>query len=283
MGPGSRSLDEFDSAALLFLYLEEPSRCLRNYVEYLEALTGAVVSESTVSRFFRHAFPHRGGLCRPNLVPFDKFRPDNIEKALDYLSVISKIAPERIKFGDEKHLKGDEIFNRKVRRNPITGQVPEMLVTPDFRNRYNLTGFCSINPSTTPSAVWCSLNEVINDSDQFALELEFAIHARFFRGGDVLVLDNATVHTGKENTVLQEHLWEMYGIFLLFLPARAPEWNPMEHVWKSMVQQLKKLPVNICRRTGQHVTAYAAIHILSNMTYEEVLPFYVGCGVIERG
>jgi len=282
VGPGSRSLDEIDAAVILFLYLEEPSRCLTSYVEWLEAWTGAVVSESTVSRFFYHAFPYRGGFCRPNLVPFDKFRPENIERAIDYIDVISRIAPERLKFGDEKHLKGDAIFNRKVRRNPLTGEVPEMLVTPDFRNRYNLTGFCSINPLTTENAVWCSLNETINDADQFALELELAIQAGFLGGGDVLVLDNATVHTGKENTVLQEYLWETYGIFLLFLPARAPEWNPIEQVWKCLVQRLKKLPLSLCREVGQHATAYAAIEILSDITHDEVRRFYVGSGSIQR-
>ena len=73
VGPGSRSLDEIDGAVLLFLYLQEPSRTLRNYTtQHLEELTGTVVSESTVCRWFLYAFPFRGGLCRPNLVPFGK-------------------------------------------------------------------------------------------------------------------------------------------------------------------------------------------------------------------
>ena len=209
-GPGSRSLDEFDSAVILFLYLEEPSRSLASYVSALRRLSGTIVSKSTISRFFTNAFPHRGGLCRPNLVPFDKFRPENIEKAIEYeyIDFIADIAPERIKFGDEKHLKGDEIFNRKVRRNPLTGEVPEMIVSPDFRNRYNLTGFCSINPNTTRQAVWCSLHEEINNAESFALELEYAIRDGFIVGGDILVLDNAAIHTGRENTVLEDHLWE---------------------------------------------------------------------------
>ena len=110
-----------------------------------------------------------------------------------------------------------------------------MPVTPDFCNRYNLTEFFSINSLTTKKSVWCSLNETINYANQFALKLELAIQAGFLQGGIVLVLDNATVHTRKENTVLQEYLWETYGIFLLFLPARVPEWNLMEQVWKRPV------------------------------------------------
>ena len=96
----------------------------------------------------------------------------------------------------------------------------------------------------------------------------------------MLVLDNATVHNGGENSVLQDYLWERHGIFLLFLPARAPEWNPMEQVWKCMVQRLKKLPLSMCRRAGEHFTAHAAISILSGITHAEVFQFYVGSGLI---
>ena len=282
VGPGSRSLDEIDGAVLLFLYLQEPSRTLRNYTQFLEELTGTIVSESTVCRWFLYAFPFRGGLCRPNLVPFDKFRPDNIQRALDYIEVIATIAPERIKVGDEKHLKGDSIMRRKTRRHPIEGYVPEVIVTPDFRNRYHLTGFCSINPQTTDSAVWCSLHEVINDAEQFAIELEYAIHDRFLRGGDVLVLDNATVHTGGINSVLEDYMWEQYGIFVLFLPARAPEWNPQEQVWNLLERKLKQLSLRVCRAAGKHATAHAAIDILESVTYDEVRQMYVHAGVLRR-
>jgi len=278
--PGSRVLDEMDYAVLIFLYLEEPSRNLRSYVEQLEALTGTVVSEMTVSVFLRHWFSHKDGICRPNLVPFDKFRPANIERASMYLEIISRIAPERIKFGDEKHLKGNVIFNRKVRHNPLTGEVPEMVVTSDFRNRYNLTGFCSINPDTTKSAVWCSLNECTNDADQFHLELEYAIHSKFLVAGDVLVLDSATVHTGKDNSVLQSYLWETYGIFLLFLLARAPEWNPMEQVWKLMVQRLASLPSNM---VGAEVGAGVSAKVGEGVGAEvgtDVVGAEVGAGVV---
>ena len=91
-----------------------------------------------------------------------------------------------------------------------------MLVDPDFSNTYKLTGFCKIDPTHYNNAVWCSLTEAINDTDNFALELEYMIHSGFIVRGQVLVLvlDKAAVHTGKENTVLQEYLWEEYGTIL---------------------------------------------------------------------
>ena len=134
IGPGSRSMSDKDFFVLYILYRQEPTRSLKSYVYWLFCCTGAIVSESTVSRWFNHAFPVRGRLCVPNLVPYDKFRPRNIEKAWEYLEHISKISPERLKYGDEKSLKGKAIFNKLARRDVLTGLVPRTMTDPDLRN-----------------------------------------------------------------------------------------------------------------------------------------------------
>ena len=149
-GPGAKKLDEFDRFVLLQLMLEEPSRSLSNYVHFLHEYTGTVVSESTVSRFFLKAFSHRGRFVKPNLVPYDKFRPENESRAYEFLYLLSHFSPWRVKFGDEKLLKGQEVYNRKVRRDPRTGKIPVMTATPDFRNTHAITGFCGIDESTNP-------------------------------------------------------------------------------------------------------------------------------------
>ena len=66
------------------------------------------------------------------LDPYDKFRPGNIEKTWEYLEHISKISPERLKYGDEKSLKGKEIFNKLARRDVLTGLVPQTKTDPDL-------------------------------------------------------------------------------------------------------------------------------------------------------
>ena len=279
-GPGSKALDETDRFVVFFLYLEDSTRPLSSYFDWLCALTVTVVGKSTISRFFLEAFPHRGGLCKPNLVPYDKFRPRNMEKAIDYVNFISGIDPHRIKFGDEKHLKGADVFNRKSRRNPVSGEVPVTIVSPDFTNRYTLIGFCSIDPRTPP--VWCSIHENTNDADRFAIELEYCIQSGFILAGDVLVLDNAAIHTGGENSILEDYLWRTYGIFLLFLPPRAPEWNPTELVWRELTNNMKKVSLAALRSThGPHIAAHIAIHYLSTIPREKVVSFYKQSQVID--
>jgi hypothetical protein len=72
----------------------------------------------------------------PNLVPYDKFRPRNMEKAWEYLDHIARISPERLKYGDEKSLKGKAIFNKLARRDVLTRLVPPTMTDPDIRNTY---------------------------------------------------------------------------------------------------------------------------------------------------
>jgi hypothetical protein len=84
------------------------------------------VSESTVLRGFNHAFPIWGRLCMPNLVPYDKFRPGNIEKAWEYLDHIARISPERLKYRDDKLLKGalGLLANLKETRKVLHKRMP---------------------------------------------------------------------------------------------------------------------------------------------------------------
>ena len=60
------------------------------------------------------------------------------------MAFIATIDPRCLKFGDKKHLKGKGVFNRKNRCNPFTGVVLLKILTPDFTNTYNLTGFARL-------------------------------------------------------------------------------------------------------------------------------------------
>ena len=121
-GAGEKTFDEFDHCILIILYLEEPSRSNASYVENLHMVTGTRTSTSTISRWFNTFFPIKGSFCRPNMVPVDKFKPENLWKAEEYLAALAVIAPKRLRFGDEKLIKGSEVFCRKTRRNVLTGK-----------------------------------------------------------------------------------------------------------------------------------------------------------------
>jgi len=274
----------FTAAVVLRLYMEEPSRSLRSYRDLLYEYTGILVGESTISRFFLHNFPYRGSMMKPNLVPLDKFRPANLANLVDYIDFIVRERPNKIKFGDEKHLKGQELYSRKVRRNPITGDVPAIHTESDFRNTYNITGFCGMDQRTNP--VWFKIQrsqDGNNNSDTFFDIIVEAIMDGFLRTGDVLVLDNAPIHTGGDNTVLADWLWSRFEIFIAWLPTRSPELNPIELVWSYLVSQLKAYNLTSMRENmrasgcSTDAVAYVAKEILDSVTHEHVWKCFKHC------
>ena len=145
------------------------------------------------------------------------FAQKYIEKAKEYIKTLAKIDPRRLKYGDEKSLKGKSIFNRKARQDVKTGIIPATMTDPDLRNTYSIIGICGISRRSTP--VRFRITDATVDAELFAMEIEASISSKFLRAGDVLVLDNAANHLGKENNVLEDWLWEYHRIFALFLPA----------------------------------------------------------------
>ena len=148
----------------------------------------------------------------------------------------------------------------------------------DFRNTYSIIGFCGIDRRAM--AVRYRIHDNINNAEQFGLEIEAAIATGFLLAGDVLVLDNAAIHTGRENRVLPAWLWERFGVFVLFLPARTPEWNPMEQVWHLLVRRLKKVSLDALRHVGAHSVAYAAHHVLGGISHNDVYKMYHHSGLV---
>ena len=87
---------------------------LQGYVSGLFAHTGTLVSRQMIANFFDRGFKIRGNLCKPNLIPYDKFRPANLDKALEYLQTVAMFDRSKLKIGDEKHIKGAELWCRKT-------------------------------------------------------------------------------------------------------------------------------------------------------------------------
>jgi hypothetical protein len=89
---------------ILQMYHHDVLLPLEKYTSTVLLATGIQVSTSPISQFFNKGFVFKGSMCTPNLVPYDKFCPANFAKAMEYMLFVSTFKPERIKFGDEKHI-----------------------------------------------------------------------------------------------------------------------------------------------------------------------------------
>jgi len=195
------------------------------------------------------------------------------------VDLVNRIDPKRLKFGDEKLLKGREIFARSSRRDILTGEVPCVPTPGNFRNAYCITGIIAID-SKQKCATWV-IQEETNDSFMFSLAIENAIATGFLKGGDVLVLDNAAIHQGGENRNLGDWLWDFHGVYLLLLPARAPELNPIELLWNTLVKRMQQYSNDKIASLGPDGCAHAADFVLSNFSRSDIKKMYRHCGYLE--
>ena len=196
-GSGSKTLSLNDESALLQVYYSNPKSLLHHYQVALYQRTGTFVSKSTLSAWFRTRFPVRMSFRKTDKVPLDKFKPENILRIHEYHLTVNMVlhTPWRLKFGDKKPLKGADLFNGAARKDPFTGSVPATIVDSDFRNTYNIIGFCGID-----AFIPCAVDYYIIGEGQtttagvFMETIKQSISKGYLHGGDVLILNNASVH-----------------------------------------------------------------------------------------
>jgi hypothetical protein len=149
---------------------------------------------------------------------------------------------------------------------------PAVITPSDFRNTYSVYGMCGIDKAT-PALYW-RIHTGPNDSVEFSYDVERACCFGYLRAGDVLVLDNAAIHTGKDNKYLEDFVWSNFEVYILFLPTRSPEWNPQELVWQVMVKRMQNYPLRTLREVDSHSPAYAANEVLGTIDHKLVRSFY---------
>ena len=117
-----------------------------------------------------------------------------------------------------------------------------------------------------------------------------AIFAEFVRNlinngtlvrGDIFIVDNCTVHFQGDNEGLEEALWDIHGINMVFLPPYHPELNPTELVFHTLLERLKSEKARY-----MSLDAYdfmdAIVKCLNNIDCLDVINFYTECGYYKK-
>jgi len=94
-------------------------------------------------------------------------------------------------------------------------------------------------------------------------------HAPTLKRGEIVVMDNLSVHKSKR----VEKLIEEAGATLLFLPPYSPDFNPMEQAFSKVKNALRKVEAR-----SRDALLEATGKALDAITLADIRGFYVGCG-----
>jgi hypothetical protein len=140
-------LDPTEKLFLLALRAEKPGRLNHDYCTQLALYYGTSVLLSFISIWFKMRFDYKGSFRKPNLVPPDKFRQENVIRFVEYKLKHALLTDKsRFCFIGKKHLVNSDTVPNKLRCCPISGRIDFIMVSSDFRDTYNMIACISSNP-----------------------------------------------------------------------------------------------------------------------------------------
>ena len=243
------------------------------------------VSVSYLHNWFKYRFEYRGNLRRSNLIPKDKFTEEGWLKYYEFRMIINKLSDHTLyNFVDEKHLVNHNGTKLRGRIDPVTGILNGIPVDGNFRDAHNL--ICCISGNHRKERhVFYAIGKDNGTAEAFMNFVERMVAEKFLIHGEILILDNAAVHTSGAADILEDYLWTTVvdgrplNVFVVFLPPRAPELNPIELVFNILVGRLKGFHYR--NKDGVKRSVLDKVeYILSSMSYETILNCFFYCGYL---
>jgi transposase len=263
---------------LLSLWAERPSRPNDSYAKGLRDFYGTIVTAHFIGTWFQNRFDHSGRFCKPNLVPKDKFRQENIVRYMEFRMILEKL-PDHSKFHwlDEKHMLNKDVEPNKVRADPLTGYIPCIYVNGDFRDAYNLFAIISASPQKARPLAY-SIGRDNGNAASFLAFIEFLLEHNWFQRGDVLIMDNASIHTGGEADIVEDLLWHTMQVLVVFLPTRSPELNPIELIFHILARRIRSYRYRQFAGPCDKAVLDLACQVLDDMSLDLVNRCCTHCG-----
>ena len=205
-----KSFEAKHDAYIYILYSKNPSRPIESYITKLRKKFGIDASESLITRWFHQVGPFKGTMRATSKFPPAKdtwLSVSLVERYCDFMTSITDHS--NVIFADEKPMKEIDIHG-KVRRNIMTGDVPTIQCNANSKNRWNIIAACSVKKGLQRALEFIMI-DATGDAHIFRLFIAHLIKIGFMERGDILVVDNCTLHFAGENSSLQESLWTEAG------------------------------------------------------------------------
>ena len=187
---------------------------------------------------------------------------------------------EKFNFLDEKHIVNHDCIRRKVRKDPVTGKRPAIYVSGDFRECFNIFACISANPNkSTPIAYHIEKNN--GTAVSFVKFICAMIQNRWLQHNEVLIMDNAAVHTGKEAKMVNDLLWSTVvdgvplKILVVYLPPRCPELNPIEKIFHVLSKRVCTFRQD--KTTEASAVLQTATEIMNGFSYKLIKKTIISC------
>jgi transposase len=268
---------------LLALRIECPSRPNTDYSGKLKDFYDRDISPTTISVWFRERYDYAGTFKVPNLVPIDKWMMRNATRVMAYRAIMDMF-PDHSKwnFLDEKHIVNGDTLSKKVRADPLTGYVDAIPVSGDFRDAHNIFAIVSGNPNKRTSIAY-HITKANGNATQFVAFIKMLIITDFFEHNEILVMDNARIHTAGEAECVEFYLWNTViqghplHVKIVYLPTRCPELNPIEFMFHLLSSRIRSFRYRIVGAIDRQVVALIG-KIFDEIEYQTIIKTYLHCG-----
>lgn len=115
-----------------------------------------------------------------------------------------------------------------------------------------------------------NLRPVANSARDFLVVVLDMLIGGAIIAGDIVVLDNASIHYAAGIAAALDALFDLAGARLVFLPAYSPELNPCELVFAQAKRYLRE-------RRGSLPFAFEIIKAFALVTHENVRSYHQKC------
>jgi transposase len=282
LGPGQK-LSTVHEMFLLSLRTLDPARPMYSYVQELDTHFGKTVSYQCIADWWNERWDYRGNLKKAILVPLDKWKISNKVRYYEFVQKL-RIYNDHSKYNflDEKHVWNKDVYAKKVRKDPLTGKLPCIHVSGDFREAYNIMAVISPNPEK-PFPMDYTIGKENGTSEAFVGFITYLIAKRFFFHNEFLVMDNATIHMRGNARVIEDMLWDTIvdglplHVLVIYLPTRSPELNPIELIFHILAMRIRSFRY---RTAGpcDNAVLHKASEVMDDMSYGLILRCCAHCG-----
>ena len=278
---GEKSFSEDEELLLTFICQQFPRAPLTEYCNLLFMYSGKRVSRSTICSYLKHSLLFKSSMRKTSVFPHNKYTAFNIIRINNYINFVVKINPCRLVFTDEKPLRGNELYKANARRHPITGDTPHIQSTVKLKNKFNLMAAVKISGQENENLFY-QIGKYKATSFVFKSFVLDMVRSNYLQPGDILVCDNASIHTRDECTHLREELMMFANVYILLLPAYHPELNPIELVFNMLAQRIRHSNARYEDYVNQQDVKimHLACTILNEITTDDIRKMYRKCGYI---